>query len=376
MIEFNNHQTEGDNNVILELNLITRTTLISDYCKREALEEALSLYKEVVVNGNFPDVVTCSSIINSLCKHGKLAEAKLLLKEMEKKGMDPNRVSYATLLDSFFKEGNSMDAFALKSLMAVHGIAFNVVVYTILMDTLLKVGKHKEAENMFVTLLKHKLMPNSTTIRGKQYSMLNAFVNCLRKSGRMGEAEGLIKDMMSRGLSLDQVKYTSLMDGFFKEGKESAALILVQETIEKNIPFDVVAYNILINGLLRLGKYEAQYYLCWSERGGLAPGLITCNTMINAYCKEGKFQYALNLCDDMKSWGVNVKFHNFHVKKSFATYSQMLRKGVPPNIVTYNLLLTGLASTMCLSVGGSAKIGEMAQAKELLKENAIERSIA
>ncbi|XVF30583.1 hypothetical protein REPUB_Repub16aG0070900 [Reevesia pubescens] len=64
--------------------------------------------------------------------------------------------------------------------------------------------------------------------------MLDAFVKYLRRSGRMGEVKGLIKDMMCRGLSLDQ------------------------ETIEKNIPFDVVAYNVLINGVLRLGKYEAQ----------------------------------------------------------------------------------------------------------------------
>ncbi|KAK8983666.1 hypothetical protein V6N11_009455 [Hibiscus sabdariffa] len=319
----NCNQKKVENGVVLEPNFITHTMLISAYCKQEVLEEALSLYEEMVANGILPDAITYSSIINGLRKHVKLAEAKILMMdmEMERMGVDPNHVSYATLMNMFFKVGNSMDAFTLKSLMVVRDIVFDVVVYTILMDGLFKVGKPKES--MFITLLKHKLVPNTVTystlvhglcklgdINGAESALeemkekyvvpnvvtyssiinkyvrkgildeavnimrkmmgknifpnvyiyaalidgyfkagketvaldlynemkliglvensfiLDAFVNNLKRSGRMWEADELAKDMMSRGLSLDHVNYTSLMDSFFKEGKESAALTL------------------------------------------------------------------------------------------------------------------------------------------------------
>ncbi|XWS42824.1 hypothetical protein CRYUN_Cryun16bG0047500 [Craigia yunnanensis] len=191
ILDGNHHQNGGDNSGILEPNLITHTTLISAYCKQEALEEALSLYEEMVVNGILPDAVTYSSIINSLCKHGKLAEAKVLLREME-------------------KMGNSMDAFTLQSLMFVCGIAFDVVVYTILMDGFFKVRKPKEAENMFITLLQHKLVPNSTN-----YS---ALIDGRCKLEDINGAESALEEMKEKNVVPNVVTYSSIINSYIRKG--------------------------------------------------------------------------------------------------------------------------------------------------------------
>ncbi|XWS42823.1 hypothetical protein CRYUN_Cryun16bG0047400 [Craigia yunnanensis] len=171
--------------------------------------------------------------------------------------------------------------------------------------------------------------------------------------------------MMSRGLSLDQVNYTSLMDGFFKEGKESAALTLAQEMTDKNIPFDIFAFNVLINGLVRLGKCETKSVYARMSELDMAPDLITCNTIINAYCKEAdEIEKALNVLNEMLILGFSptTAIHKFLLdvssrnKRADAillmherlvsmglTLNQMLR-GVQPNIVTYNILLRGLST--------------------------------
>ncbi|KAM2670956.1 hypothetical protein EV1_006829 [Malus domestica] len=114
------------------------------------------------------------------------------------------------------------------------------------------------------------------------------------------------------------------MDGYFKERKESVALNLAQEMMEKNIGFDVVAYNVLMNGLLRLGKLgmtmKATLVLKEMTGGGFLADIDTYNAFICGYCRSS------------------------HMKRAFATYSQMLAEGVSPNIETYNLLLGGLSS--------------------------------
>ncbi|KAM1654373.1 hypothetical protein EV2_006931 [Malus domestica] len=116
------NQTEDKN---LKPNLITHTTLISSYSKRQGLEEALSLFEEMVMNAIYPDVVAYSSIINGICKYGRLSEAKVLLREMEEMGVDPNHISYTTLVDFLFKAGSSMEALALQSQMVVRGLLFD-----------------------------------------------------------------------------------------------------------------------------------------------------------------------------------------------------------------------------------------------------------
>ncbi|RYR06330.1 hypothetical protein Ahy_B06g086078 isoform C [Arachis hypogaea] len=66
------------------------TTVIDGYAKHSGIEESLSLYERMIMNGIIPDVVTCNSIICGLCRHGKLNEAAVLLREMYTMGLDPN----------------------------------------------------------------------------------------------------------------------------------------------------------------------------------------------------------------------------------------------------------------------------------------------
>jgi pentatricopeptide repeat protein len=104
---------------ISELNLITHTILLSSYYNLHAIEEA---YRDMVMSGFDPDVVTFSSIINRLCKGGKVLEGGLLLREMEEMSVYPNHVTYTTLVDSLFKANIYRHALALYSQMVVRGI--------------------------------------------------------------------------------------------------------------------------------------------------------------------------------------------------------------------------------------------------------------
>lgn len=77
---------------------------------------------------------------------------------------------------------------------------------------------------------------------------------------------------------------------------------------------------------------EREVYAAMGEFG-IRPTVVTFNTMLDSYCKEGKMQEALDLL------------------------SEMQEKGCVPNDVTYNVLINGLS-----------KKGELDKAQELIKE--------
>jgi pentatricopeptide repeat protein len=62
----------------LKPNHITHTILINAYCRAGKLQEAFTLYEEMVRSGIMPDEITYSSLINGLCKAGKLINCLVL----------------------------------------------------------------------------------------------------------------------------------------------------------------------------------------------------------------------------------------------------------------------------------------------------------
>ncbi|KAL8146416.1 hypothetical protein AgCh_004236 [Apium graveolens] len=163
----------------------------------------------------------------------------------------------------------------------------------------------------------------------------------------MDEADAFFRNTTSAGLIADYVSYTSLIDGYFKAGKESAALDIVQEMMEKNIGFDVVAYNVLINGLLGLGKYEVQILYAEMRQRGLIPNSATFNTMITAYCRQGKVESALNLLSEMDKFGLSYNYVTYNtlvkglceasqIDEAMKFLSKMQDMGLRPTTTAHN----------------------------------------
>ena len=86
------------------------------------------------------------------------------------------------------------------------------MVYGTLIDGYFKAGQQGISLDLFKEMKSVGLKENNFVI--------DSFVNNFKRSGRMEEANELLKAMMSRGLVPDRVNYTSMMDGFYKVGKE------------------------------------------------------------------------------------------------------------------------------------------------------------
>jgi pentatricopeptide repeat domain-containing protein 1 len=80
--------------------------------------------------------------------------------------------------------------------------------YVTLTDDLSKTNSQEEALKLFDKMLGKGIRPNNFVVD----SVFNGF----KKYGKMTEASILINNMLSKGVSLYRVNYTSFVDGLLK----------------------------------------------------------------------------------------------------------------------------------------------------------------
>jgi len=117
---------------------------------------------------------------------------------------------------------------------------------------------------------------------------------------------------------------------------------------------DLVTYNTMIDGFARDGKYRTAYGVFQQlKAAGLRPDKVTYTTLIKASIRGGDLEQALDLLDDMKWIGIQPDIlsynnliealcnaHRLFEAKDLVNEMELTR--VAPDSMTYGLLMTGL----------------------------------
>ncbi|KAL5820397.1 hypothetical protein ACOSQ3_022279 [Xanthoceras sorbifolium] len=177
------------------------------------------------------------------------------------------------------------------------------------------------------------------------------------------------------GISPNVVSYTSLIQGLCYWSKWEEATDLIGEMVDQHVHPNVVTYRNTV---------KAAELLELMIQRGVNPDMV--NTLISELCKNGKMDKANELFELMiekcekpntvayntlidglcltdridNAWKLFVSKTNNGCRHNVITYNatrEMISKGVVPNVVTYNTLLSGLF-----------RVGKIKLAKELYYE--------
>ncbi|PON63756.1 Pentatricopeptide repeat [Parasponia andersonii] len=119
---------------------------VIDFLSKEArVDEALSLFKQMINLGFVPDVVTYTSLVHGLCKLGRWEEP------------------LSVLIDSLFKEDKIKEEISLFELMTKERVETNVVMFSSLISALCKSSRSNEAAEFLDSM--YYLMLSPTTLQ-------------------------------------------------------------------------------------------------------------------------------------------------------------------------------------------------------------------
>jgi pentatricopeptide repeat protein len=205
----------------------------------------------------------------------------------------------------------------------------------VLLETLFKHGKHKEANDLWETMIDNHTPPSFIGINAESYNVMvnqcfregkfqeaievfhrqprknvqmdvgcfNNIIGKLCENGMLAEAVKLFEEMEKKSVLPDVYTYTYLVDSCFKEGH-------VEDTMEyfykmadgkqHGPKFNIGFFNRMFEGLTEAGRIDdaLKVYGRMPDKE-IKPNMTTFEILIKALCKEGDLDQARGLVMDM-----------------------------------------------------------------------------
>ncbi|KAG5563079.1 hypothetical protein RHGRI_005728 [Rhododendron griersonianum] len=229
-----------------ERNVVSWNALFSCYVQSDIFEEALGLFREMILRGIRPDEYSLSCILNACTGMGDINQGKRIQGDLIKRGYDSDPFSANALVDMYAKGGDLQDSMAVfEGIGKPDIVSWNAVVVGCVPHEY-----HDWALKLFRRMKNSGTCPNMFTLS----SALKACAGLgLEKFGRQ-----LHSVLLNMNIKSDPFVSVGLIDMYCKSGLLEEAKAVYWLMPQK----DLVALNAMISGLSQNGEEIEALYLC------------------------------------------------------------------------------------------------------------------
>ncbi|KAJ0968012.1 hypothetical protein J5N97_024929 [Dioscorea zingiberensis] len=257
------------------------SSMIDAFCKCGKVDEANSLFREIVEQGHSQDAVTISVLVNALTKHGKYQEAECIIHDNLNQGTELDTVAYNTFIKSMLDAGILPSIHTYNTMISVYGQGGKVRQGCW--------GNVYEAQKSGLSLWMRKLIQNMIGYYGRlDLTMKLRIFSRHEKNGHSPDTTYL----SCTGLG-----------AYTEAEKHSKAEEVISRMQNERIPPSCAHFNHLIFALAREGSVaEAKRVYCQMRQAGLNPDLACCRTMMRTYLDYGLVKEGISFFESVNSF--------------------------------------------------------------------------
>lgn len=349
------------------------------------LDDALALFEEQAKLGSNVDVISYNTLIKGYCNQRETAKAKKLFRKMEELGLEANDVTYNSILNAHVRERNYEDAWEWYVMMKKHipedtytmstlakslktcqdqkfigrvlgaldqtevDITSDDVLLNVTLDAFVRMKDMKRLHGVVQKVKNMTMVPPVTTVNTlmKAFSTLKRIDEVMELWRMMTEVRNLEPDSISIGCVTDALVSNERVD-------EAAEFIKTQK---KKYKMNTIHYSTLIKGFAinRNSAGAWQAYMDMKE-GGIAPNLVTMNTLMDAFARAGKMRECAEVLEDIKqnmdfkpdriTYSTIVKGFCMQgqIDQAIAVMESIQRSGFPADVIIFNTILDACCS--------------------------------
>ncbi|XVF32169.1 hypothetical protein REPUB_Repub17cG0058600 [Reevesia pubescens] len=306
------------------------------------LETGEEIWRKAVDFRYHNDVFVASSVLNLYVKFEKMEEAMVVFNKMPRKDL----VCWTTLITGFAQNGQPRQAIALYRKMQSEGMEGDGVVMLGLIQASLNLEDPKLGFTIHGYMIRKGLSMDVV--------ILTSLLDMYAKNGYLEYASRVFKKMPSK----NDISWGVLISGFAQNGFARNALELLVEMQGYGFKPDLVSLlGALLacsqGGLLKLGKSIHGYI---NRRLDLKQ--VSSTAVIDMYAKCGALSYARALFDridsrDRISWNAMIASYGIHGhgKESLSLFLQMTNTNLKPDHATFAALLSALSHSGLVNEG-------------------------
>lgn len=230
------------------------------------------------------------------CRAGEVDASMALLARMESRGLSPDEASCAALVSALGAVGRTLEAEGVfRELKWRSPRPPAVGSYNALLRGLLGKGQLGLAEALLAEMQRDGVRRNRETY----LLLLDAFA----RARRLEDAQWVVAEMKKKGFffRLDSAVYSKLIRLYRDNGMWKKATELVAEMRAAGVRPDRSLYNGAIDALGEHGQTEEMMRAFEAmRRDGVAPNIVTWNSLIRWYCRAGDLDRAMALLGEMQ----------------------------------------------------------------------------
>ncbi|KAG6597564.1 putative pentatricopeptide repeat-containing protein, mitochondrial, partial [Cucurbita argyrosperma subsp. sororia] len=356
----------------LGLNPTTRlyNAVIDALIKSNSLDLAYLKFQQMSSHNCVPDRFTYNILIHGVCRLGVVDEALRLMKQMEGLGYFPNVFTYTILIDGFFNAMRAEEAFGVLQTMKERNVVPNAATMRSLVHGVFRCCAPDKAFEYLLDFVEKKpgvsqLVCDNILYCLSNNSMASEAVMFLSKMGKKGyvpdsstfnvtmacvlnkldqkEACDIFDNCTQRGVKPGFSTYLALIEALYKAGKTEIGNKYMDRIIKDGLVSNNYSYNMVIDCLCKgkLMDRAAEIFRDLQSKG-ISPNIVTFNTLISGYCRNGVID---GLCQAHK------------YEDAFGCFNEMVEWDVTPNAITYNILIRSFCA-----------IGNVARSTQLLRK--------
>ncbi|XP_008224272.1 PREDICTED: pentatricopeptide repeat-containing protein At3g22690 [Prunus mume] len=268
-----------------ERNIVSWTSLICGYARRQFPKQAVSLFFEMVAAGIKPNSITMVCVISACAKLKDLELSERVCAYIGESGVKVNTLVVNALVDMYMKCGATD---AAKRLFDECGDK-NLVLYNTILSNYVRQGLAREALAVLDEMLRQGPRPDKVTL-------LSAISACAQLGDSLSGkcCHGYV--IRNRLEGWDAI-CNAMIDMYMKCGKQEMACGIFDNMSNRT----VVSWNSLIAGFIRSGDVNSAWQM-FNEMP--KSDLVSWNTMIGALVQESMFVEAIELFRVMQANGI------------------------------------------------------------------------
>lgn len=228
--------------------LWTYNAMVSVHGRCGKAEEAERLFRELVEKGFMPDAITYNSLLYAFAKEGNVDKVEHTCEQLVKAGFKKNEITYNTMIHMYGKMGRLDLAVGLYDEMRAMGCTPDAVTYTVMIDSLGKMNRIAEAGKVLEDMTDAGLKPTLIAF--------SALICAYAKGGRRADAENTFDCMIASGVKPDRLAYLVMLDVFARSGDTEKMLCLYRKMMNDNYRPDDDMYQVLLVALAKEDKCE------------------------------------------------------------------------------------------------------------------------
>ncbi|CAN0842969.1 Pentatricopeptide repeat-containing protein At5g46580, chloroplastic [Linum grandiflorum] len=196
--------------------------------------------------------------------------------------------------------------------------------------------------------LANEMVSNGIALDNITYSTI---ISCAKRCNRYDKALEWFERMYKTGLMPDEVTYSAVLDVYAKLGKVEEVLSLYERGVASGWKPDPIAFSVMAKMFGEAGDYDGiRYVLQEMKNLGVQPNMVVYNNLLEAMGKAGKPGLARSLFEEMLDSGLTpnektltalIKIYGKArwAKDAMELWERMRSQKWPMDFILYNTLL-------------------------------------